>query len=74
MAELLAWLIFGTIYKCVLTPGFKEFKKGMKERDILTNAITELIYKSSSSSYDSFKGLYNIIDFVGNADGTPIYK
>ena len=74
ISELLAWLAFGLVYKFALTPGFKEFKKGMKERDLLTNAFVELMYKSSSSSYDSFKGLYNIVDYIGNADGTPIYK
>ena len=51
-SDLLALILFGTIFGVALTPEYKEFKKGMKERDFLTNACVELLYKSSSRSYD----------------------
>lgn len=71
--DLLAWLLFGTLYKFALTPAYKEFKKGMPERNIVTNAIVELNFKASSRSYDGFRGVYNVFEFLGENTNPPIY-
>ena len=59
-SDFLAGMLFVLIYKLALDPAYKDFKKGMKERDVITNATVELLYKSSSRSYDGFEGLYNV--------------
>lgn len=71
--DILAWILFGTIFSLVLGPGYKEFKKGMKERDVITNATMELLYKSSSRSYDGFRGVYNVFEYLGENTNPPIY-
>ena len=73
-SDLLALILFGTIFGAALTPAYKEFKKGMKERDFLTNACVELLYKSSSRSYDGFMGVYNIYQFLGENTNPPIWS
>ena len=73
-SDLLAWLFFGILYSYGLNPAYKEFKKGMKERDFMTNAGVELLYKSSSRSYDGFKGVFNVFEFLGENTNPPIYS
>jgi hypothetical protein len=66
-------MLFGTLYGAVLSPAYKEFKKGMKDRDVLTNAAVELLYKSSSRSYDGFRGVYNVFEYLGENTNPPVY-
>lgn len=73
-SDLLAWLIFSMIYGLVLNSAYKDFKKGMKERDVLTNGIVELLYKSSSRSYDGFRGVYNVFEYLGENTNPPVYS
>jgi len=59
--DLLMWIIFFFLFKCALDPAYKEYKKDMKHHSAVQNAITEVLYKSSSRSYDGFGGLLNVI-------------
>lgn len=73
-SDLLAWIIFAMIYGLALKPAYKDFKKGMKDRDVITNAIVELLYKSSSRSYDGFRGVYNVFEYLGENTNPPVYS
>lgn len=72
--DLLAGLLFSMIYGLALNPAYKDFKKGMKDRDVITNAVVELLYKSSSRSYDGFRGVYNAIEYLGENTNPPVYS
>lgn len=72
--DLLAGLLFSMIYGLALNPAYKDFKKGMKDRDVITNAVVELLYKSSSRSYDGFGGVYNAIEYLGENTNPPVYS
>lgn len=72
-SDLLMLLFYFILYSCVLDPAYKEFKKDSKRRDFLTNVAIDVLYKSSSRSFDGFKGMFNVIDFVGNNTNPPIY-
>lgn len=72
--DLLAGLLFSMIYGLALNPAYKDFKKGMKDRDVITNAVVELLYKSSSRSYDGFRGVYNVIEYLGENTNPPVYS
>ena len=74
MADVLAWLFFSSLFGFVLTPGYKDFKKTMKEREFLTNAAVEIFYKGTSRSYDGFRGIYNVIEYLGENANPPIYS
>lgn len=73
-SDILAWILFGCLFKFALTPAYKEFKKGMKEREVLTNAAVELLYKSSSRSYDGFRGIWNVWEYLGENTNPPIWS
>lgn len=72
--DLLAVLLFSMIYGLALNPAYKDFKKGMKDRDVITNAAVELLYKSSSRSYDGFRGVYNVFEYLGENTNPPVYS
>lgn len=73
-SDLLSWLIFSMIYGLALDPAYKDFKKGMKDRDVVTNGVVELLYKSSSRSYDGFRGVYNVFEYLGENTNPPVYS
>ena len=73
-SDLLAGILFALIYGLALNPAYKEFKKGMKNRDVITNAAVELLYKSSSRSYEGFRGVYNVFEYLGENTNPPIYS
>ena len=72
-SDLLAWLLFSLIFRFALSPAYKEFKKGMKERNVAVNAGVELLYKASSRSYDGFRGIYNVFEYLGENTNPPVY-
>lgn len=73
-SDLLATLIFSAIFGFVITPAYKEFKKDMPNKSIVTNGVVELLYKSSSRSYDGFRGMLNVIEYLGENTTPPIYS
>lgn len=52
---------------------YTDHKKHAKEYSLATNLMSELGYKAFKQAGDSFRGLYNIVDYVGDSD-PPIYK
>ena len=73
ISDLLMWLIMECFFKFVATPKYKEFKKGGHERNILANLIAEWTYKPASRSYDSFKGMFNVLSFFGENLNPPYF-
>ena len=67
-------LLLGLLFKLVLSGEYDKYKKTAEDNPVLQNLITEILYKGTSRSYDTFKGLYNLIDFIGNNNATPIYS
>ena len=61
VAMLLHWL-----FEELINPAYKEHKKTGDGKDVLTNAVIELLYKGSSSSFEEFKGPLPILDYVMN--------
>lgn len=74
LSDLLGWLLFATLFKLALTPAYKEYKKDMSDNPLVVNMITELLYKSSSRSYDQYKGPLNVLQFFGENMNSPIYS
>lgn len=58
---LLYWLFEG-----IIDPAYKEHKKSGDGQNVLTNAVIELLYKGSASSFEEFKGPFPIFDYVMN--------
>lgn len=72
ISDLIFMLLFYSIFKFAVTPAYADYKKRMKDMPALQNMLTEVLYKSSSRSWDQYKGLLNIVDYIGN-DMTPPY-
>lgn len=71
----LAWLFFGTLYSQVLNPAYSNFKKEqMPKNNALVNAAVEILYGGSSRSYDGFRGIYNVFEYLGENTNPPIYS
>lgn len=74
LSDLLVSLFMLALFKLALDPAYKDYKKEAKDNPVIQNLVTEILYKGSSKSYDTFRGLYNVVDFIGNNSATPIYS
>lgn len=66
-------LLLSLLFKA-LSVEYKEYKKNAEKNPVVQNLITELLYKGTSKSYDTFLGLYNLIELIGDNRATPIYS
>lgn len=72
-SQTLIALLHLLLLKLLIDEAYKDQKKHAHEYSLATNIMAELGYKSFSQSGDTFRGLYNIIDYVGDSD-PPMYK
>lgn len=74
ISDLLVGGLFFLLFKGLLSGEYNEYKKDMKNNSLAQNLITEILYKSSSRSHDSFLGPINIIQQLGNNMNPPYYS
>ena len=74
LSDLLVAGLFLLLFKGLLDGEYNEYKKNMKNHPLALNLITEILYKSSSRSYDSFLGPINIIQQLGDNMNPPYYS
>ena len=73
-SDALLWLLLALLFKLAITPQYKEYKKEMAEHGVLENLLTEILYKSSSRSFDQYKGIINVMQFFGENMNPPFYS
>ena len=73
ISDLVAAALFAAFFKLAIAPLYTEYKKNMKDENIVQNAIIEVIYKSSSNSYDGFMGPLAPIQYLGGSTNPPAY-
>lgn len=73
-SDALLWLLLALLFKLAITPRYKEYKKEMAEHGVLENLLTEILYKSSSRSFDQYKGIINVMQFFGENMNPPFYS
>lgn len=74
ISDMLMWALFASLFGFVLSPAYKEHKKNAADNPVLVNLVTEILYKSSSRSYDQYKGPMNVIHFFGENMNPPFYS
>lgn len=74
LTDLLVMIFFSALFKMFLDPAYKDHKKNDDGKDMLANIGVELIYKGAGSSYDTFKGPLNIVEYLGNSTNPATYK
>ena len=72
-SDLLILGLFAAIFKLILDPAYKDYKKNAEATNIIGNAITSITYKAVANSYDGFKGPFNVFEFFGEKLEPPIY-
>lgn len=67
----LFWLL---VINLAMKPGYKEYKKEMKDNPVLQNFLVEILYKGSTKSWDQFQGPINIVTQFGENMNPPFYS
>lgn len=62
------------LFKLWLDDAYKEHKANDDGKNIATNACIEILYKSSSSCFDTFLGPMAIYDYLGNQTNPATYR
>ena len=72
-SDALLWALMAGLFGLILGPAYKEHKKDAKDNPLLSNMLTELLYKSSSRAYSQYAGPINVIQFFGENMNPPYY-
>ena len=73
-SDMFMWLFMAMLYKFVIDPAYQEHKKKRKAEDLLANSLEDILYRGTGSSYDGFRGPYNVLESFGNNMNPPAYK
>lgn len=78
MRRLLRDILIGglltALFKLWLDEVYREHKANDDGRNVATNAAIEILYKSSSSCFDTFLGPMAIYDYLGNQTNPATYR
>lgn len=74
LSDLLGFALFTALFKLAIGPMYSNYKKEMKDHTVAENAIAEILYKSTSRSYDGFAGPIAMIQFLGENTNPPPYS
>lgn len=74
MSDLAIAALLAALFKMWLTPAYKEHKANDDGKNFIANVITEIIYKGSASSFDTFSGPAAVLDYIGNSTNPATYK
>ena len=67
-------LIILLLFKLAIDPAYQDHKKQDDGREFLTNVFTQLIYKSTRASFDTFRGPFNIGAYIVNNTASPVWQ
>ena len=73
-SDIFMWLFMAALYQFVVDPAYEDLKKNRDKQDFLANSIEDILYRGTASSYDGFRGPWNVIDSFGNNMNPPAYK
>lgn len=71
--DLLIGGIFATLFKMLIKEWYSDHKETANGKEVVANAITELLYKSSTSCFDTFMGPMAVLEYVGNQTNPATY-
>jgi predicted butyrate kinase (DUF1464 family) len=66
LSDFLVAMLLYELCSNVLAPAYKKHKQEGDGKNVVANAMTELIYKGFTSSFEEFKGPLPIFDYVMN--------
>ena len=74
LRDILVAGILTALFKLWLDDEYKEHKANADGENVVTNACIEILYKSSSSCFDTFLGPMAIYDYLGNQTNPATYR
>ena len=78
MRRLLRDILIGgmltALFKLWLNEVYRKHKADADGRNVVTNAAIEILYKSSSSCFDTFLGPMAMLDYIGNQTNPATYR
>lgn len=78
MRRLLRDILIGglltALFKLWLNESYRKHKASDDGRNVITNAAVEILYKSSSSCFDTFLGPLAMLDYLGNQTNPATYR
>lgn len=74
LRDILVSLLFTSLFKLWLDEVYRDHKKNADGREVVTNAAIEILYKSSSSCFDTFLGPMAMLDYLGNQTNPATYR
>lgn len=66
--------ILTMLFKMLFNEMYRDHKANADGEAILANAITEVMYKSTRSCFDTFMGPAALLDYIGNQTNPAAYK
>lgn len=73
LSDFIMMIIYAALVRGLWGAQYKEKKKHMVDDSMVSNAIAEILYKSTESSFDSYLGPLAIIDRWGSQANPPMY-
>lgn len=72
--DALVTLLIFLLYKLAIDPAYQDHKKQADGREFFNNVITQIIYKSTRASFDTFRGPINIFAYLANNMNSPVWQ
>lgn len=73
ISDLIGMMLFYSLFKFAISPMYQQYKKEMVDYSVAENALAEVLYKSTSRSYDGFMGPLAAFTFLGENTNPPFY-
>lgn len=74
LRDILIGGLLTALFKLWLSEVYKDHKKNADGRDVVANGVIEVLYKSSSSCFDTFLGPMAMLDYIGNQTNPATYR
>lgn len=74
LRDILIGGILSVLFKMWISKEYQQHKVNSDGKNILANACIELLYKSSSSCFDTFLGPVAMLDYLGNQTNPATYR
>lgn len=74
LRDILIGGLLTALFKLWLSEVYKDHKKNADGRDVVANGVIEILYKSSSSCFDTFLGPMAMLDYIGNQTNPATYR
>lgn len=74
LRDILIGGLLSALFKLWLDEVYRKHKTNANGRDVVANAAIEILYKSSSSCFDTFLGPMAMLDYLGNQTNPATYR